>query len=57
MKGANFLWIMAGDFNCVRYDHEKIGGDVSDFFAIEEFNNCLMEAKLNDLKWWGQKFS
>ena len=57
MKGTGMPWIVAGDFNYVTHGHEKIGGDVLDFSAMEEFINCLMEAKLNVLKWWGHKFS
>lgn len=57
IRGADIPWIVASDFNCMRFTHEKIGGDVLDFPAMEEFNNCLMETELSDLKWWGHKFT
>lgn len=49
-------WIVCGDFNYVRYNHEKIGDNPS-VMAMRDFNKCLMEAELQDLKWWGSKFT
>lgn len=56
-RGVDLPWLVAGDFNCIRYAHEKIGGDCPDFSTLFDFNNCLMEVGLNDLKWWGHKFT
>lgn len=50
-------WLLMGDFNYIRYDHEKRGGDKPHSEAIDEFNGCIQDKKLEDLKWWGQKFT
>lgn len=42
----NLPWIVLGDFNCIRYPHEKIGGDNPSIEAMEDFNNCLHEVEL-----------
>lgn len=44
-------------FRLILFGHEKIGGDDPDLEAIVEFNNCFHDAELNDLKWWGHKFT
>lgn len=43
-------WIMLRDFNCVRFGHEKISGILLVFEAMKEFNQCIQEADLKDLK-------
>lgn len=47
-------WLLMGDFNCIRFGHEKIGGDLPDTEAMDEFNNCIHDMELDNLKWWGQ---
>lgn len=54
---ANEPWIVSGDFNFVRYNHEKIGREDPGLQAMELFNNCVWGTKLQDLKWWGNKFT
>lgn len=54
---TNRLWLLMGDFNCIRFVHEKLGGDLPEIDAIEDFNRCLYALELEDLKWWGQKFT
>lgn len=56
-RGADVPLLVAGDFNCIHYAQEKIGGDCPDYSAMSDFNNCLMEVGLNDLKWRGNKFT
>lgn len=51
------LWILIEDFNCIRVVHEKRGGESPNFEAMEEFNKCIHDMELEDLKWWGQKFT
>lgn len=34
----NLSWIALGHFNCIRYSHEKLGGDNPDVKAMNEFN-------------------
>lgn len=41
----------------VRYVQEKIGGERLDAEALEDVNNCVHEIEVEDLKWWGQKFT
>lgn len=53
----NLPWILCGDFNCVRYGHEKIGELNPCPTTMEDFNKCLMELELQDLKWWRSKFT
>lgn len=42
---------------CDKRLREKCGGDSPNVNAIEEFNNCLLEAELQDVKWRGKKFT
>lgn len=53
----NSPWIILGDFNCIRFSHEKLGGENSNSTAVEEFNECLNDAEVEDLTWWGQKYT
>lgn len=53
----NLPWLALGDFNCISFPHEKIGGDIPNEEAMEDFNRCLHEVELEDLKWWGQKYT
>lgn len=50
-------WIVYGDFNYVRYNLERIGREKPNIQSIEDFNNSLWEAELQDLKWWGKKYT
>ncbi|XP_077232609.1 uncharacterized protein LOC143869954 [Tasmannia lanceolata] len=50
-------WIALGDFNIIRFLSEKFGGSEPCRENIEEFNNCIMECSLSDLKSLGQTLS
>ncbi|XP_058108024.1 uncharacterized protein LOC131251359 isoform X2 [Magnolia sinica] len=39
-----------GDFNCIRFLHEKRGGGGPNLKQIEEFNKCLSLVGLDDLQ-------
>ncbi|XP_043696901.1 uncharacterized protein LOC122647612 [Telopea speciosissima] len=47
-------WAVLGDFNVVRYQHEKIGGDSIRQEAVDEFNSFIDDSGLVDLKWKGE---
>lgn len=46
-------WLVLGDFNAVRFTHERQGGSGRWNAICEELNNCLFEAELEDLKFRG----
>lgn len=43
-------WLVAGDFNCVRYQDEKIGGSPIAGKRLEDFNKFIEASALFDLK-------
>ncbi|XP_043697542.1 uncharacterized protein LOC122648386, partial [Telopea speciosissima] len=44
---------LGGDFNVIRFSHEKLGGDQLDLEAINSFNECIEDMGVNDLRWTG----
>lgn len=54
-------WIMLGDFNTIRFPHEKVGGNPSNLVEMNKFNKCvdicgLMDAKMSGhLVTWSNK--
>ncbi|KAL3751071.1 hypothetical protein ACJRO7_011961 [Eucalyptus globulus] len=53
----NEPWIVAGDFNAIRYASDR--ADRSNYWipALEDFGNCLIQAGLDDLKFVGNRFT
>ncbi|XP_043697267.1 uncharacterized protein LOC122648063 [Telopea speciosissima] len=47
-------WAIQGDFNVIRNQMEKIGGEAVRFEAMEDFNSFIDDAGLIDLKWKGE---
>jgi len=43
-------WILLGDFNVVRYPHEKLGGEKDWPTFMEDFNDCSYDTNLDDLR-------
>ncbi|KAG6650510.1 hypothetical protein CIPAW_06G048500 [Carya illinoinensis] len=43
-------WLIVGDFNIIQEDGEQIGGQPRPLAAMEEFNNCLNNCGVVDLK-------
>lgn len=50
-------WIVAGDFNTIRWSHEKSGGTVPRAVGLIQFNDCIQEAGLMELKLVGPVFT
>ena len=50
-------WIVAGEFNTVRWTHEKHGGAAPRARGLIEFNDCLHDAGLLDMKLTGPLFT
>eukprot|EP00268_Persea_americana_P005851 TRINITY_DN12021_c0_g3_i1.p1 TRINITY_DN12021_c0_g3~~TRINITY_DN12021_c0_g3_i1.p1 ORF type:complete len:434 (+),score=46.51 TRINITY_DN12021_c0_g3_i1:1707-3008(+) len=48
---------LAGDFNTIRWTHEKIGGASPRPSGLIEFNDCIQEVGLIDLKLSGSPFT
>lgn len=52
IKNSNSLpWIFCGDFNCVKFSHKKTTNNHPSPIEMKDFNKCLLEAELQDLKW------
>lgn len=51
LKGSP--WIITGDFNAIRYMHERQGGASNWPRVMQEFGECLSRAELDDLKYSG----
>lgn len=43
-------WILVGDFNYIQDDGECIGGESRPLLAMEEFNRCIDDCGLLELK-------
>ncbi|KAK1309484.1 hypothetical protein QJS10_CPA09g01046 [Acorus calamus] len=50
-------WIIGGDFNEVRYSHEKLGGQPVHSRRLRKFNSCILSSGLEDLKSIGHTLS
>ncbi|MQM16875.1 hypothetical protein Taro_049836 [Colocasia esculenta] len=53
----NLPWLIVGDFNSVRFPHEKIGGRLLTTSILRDFNTCIDASSLLDLKSVGNTFS
>ncbi|XP_074305736.1 uncharacterized protein LOC141640956 [Silene latifolia] len=50
-------WVVMGDFNVVRYAHEKISNTPPDLTDMTDFNSCLSECGLDDMHGSGIDFT
>ncbi|XP_043687599.1 uncharacterized protein LOC122638815 [Telopea speciosissima] len=50
-------WMALGDFNIVRQQSEKFGGDIVRQEAIDDFNSFIFDTGLVDLEWKGELFT
>ncbi|GAA0170512.1 hypothetical protein LIER_24752 [Lithospermum erythrorhizon] len=50
-------WIVMGDFNVVKGHSEQVGCKALDPRALEDFNDCLMNCRLEDAGYQGASFS
>ncbi|KAK1292963.1 hypothetical protein QJS10_CPB17g00695 [Acorus calamus] len=50
-------WLVGGDFNEVRYSHEKVGGRPAHVRRLRKFNECISKSLLIDLKATGHTYS
>ncbi|XP_074287887.1 uncharacterized protein LOC141613052 [Silene latifolia] len=50
-------WVVMGDFNIVRYSHEKIGNLPAHLPDMIDFNNCLSSCGLDDMQGTGNDFT
>lgn len=49
--------VLAGDFNVVTFDREKIGGGLANPSSRSSFNNCIQDCNLLDLGFAGPLFT
>lgn len=56
-KSIKIPWIVAGDFNTIRWPHEKSGGATPRAIGLIDFNDCIQEAGLMDLQLNGPPFT
>ncbi|XP_077228403.1 uncharacterized protein LOC143861362 [Tasmannia lanceolata] len=42
-------WLVAGDFNVVRFQNERLGGSLGSISEMEELNSCIANCFLDDL--------
>ncbi|XP_074293199.1 uncharacterized protein LOC141620157 [Silene latifolia] len=50
-------WVVMGDFNIIRYSHEKIGTLPAHFPDMIDFNNCLSSCGVDDMQGTGNDFT
>ncbi|XP_030442342.2 uncharacterized protein LOC115664561 [Syzygium oleosum] len=50
-------WLVAGDFNAIRFDSDRMGSSNTWIPAFDEFGHCLDQAGLDDLRYIGHRFS
>lgn len=53
----NEPWIVAGDFNAIRYASDRADRSNYSIPAVEDFGNCLIQAGLDDLRFVGNRFT
>lgn len=53
----NVAWLVAGDFNDIRDPSDWIGGSDNWIHSFDEFNQCLFQAELEDLRYVGFRFT
>ncbi|XP_077226456.1 uncharacterized protein LOC143859720 [Tasmannia lanceolata] len=56
-SGHSENWIVLGDFNTTRFSDERFGGALPVSKDLEDFNNCIIDCSLTDLKALGSQFS
>ncbi|XP_074271621.1 uncharacterized protein LOC141595553 [Silene latifolia] len=56
-SNLNEEWLLLGDFNVVRDLNERISNIPPDMNDILEFNQCLLQARLDDLNGTGSEFT
>lgn len=54
---CNIPWIVLGDFNVIRWVHEKQGGANPDLNSLQSFNSCIDVCGLMDLPMVGLNFT
>ncbi|XP_043721057.1 uncharacterized protein LOC122668579 [Telopea speciosissima] len=57
VAGMIDTWAVMGDFNIVWHQNEKLGGEAILHGAVEDFNACIFNSGLADLKWKGEMFT
>lgn len=50
-------WVVLGDFNAIRFSHEKEGGTRKWPRHMNDFNKCVLDSSLEDLKYTGMFFT
>lgn len=50
-------WLVAGDFNIISSPEEKRGGAQPNLVAMQQFNECIMDAGLTDAGFQGNKYT
>ncbi|KAF5462658.1 hypothetical protein F2P56_018646, partial [Juglans regia] len=50
-------WLVLGDFNVIRRDSERVGGNPRPFISMLEFNNCIDRCGLLEVSSSGQRMS
>ena len=56
-KDRNMAWLVGGDWNEILFDEEKDGGARKSWALMNEFQEALEEAGLEDLGFHGQRFT
>lgn len=57
MPSQSYPWIIVGDFNLIGEDGEQIGGQPKALAAMEDFNDCINNCRVMDLKHVGGSMS
>ncbi|KAK8915965.1 hypothetical protein KSP39_PZI023308 [Platanthera zijinensis] len=50
-------WIVAGDFNVIRYASEKLGGNLPNPNHMAEFSDCILDCGLSEIPYSGSPFT
>ncbi|KAL0921832.1 hypothetical protein M5K25_008944 [Dendrobium thyrsiflorum] len=55
--GNSLPWVVMGDFNCCRYQNEKIGGNDIAASRLAPFNSLIFDANLTDVPSFGNLYT
>ncbi|XP_019234330.1 PREDICTED: uncharacterized protein LOC109214833 [Nicotiana attenuata] len=56
-QGMNMPWLIVGNFNAMLYPQDKLYGNPVQYGEIKDFNDCIHELILNEVRWTGDYYT
>ncbi|XP_019262454.1 PREDICTED: uncharacterized protein LOC109240279 [Nicotiana attenuata] len=55
--GVNKPWLIAGDFNAVMYQDDRMFGNPITYTEVKEYSKCMRELLLTEVQWRGDYYT